>query len=181
MKYLQAIQTISKIGEILSKIIFICCLVGAIGCAVGIVSLPFGDKGLFKIGGVTVYGLIANKSGIEPDSFYPTLAGFLIVCIGQAIPAKFAEKYFVHELAAGTPFTVEGGKELLRLGILTISVPLGSLILAKIVCRLVEKIVGCSEAIELSGTDSVALGIMFIVMSLMCLYGAELLEKQIKE
>lgn len=177
MKTLNAIQTIFKIGRILSKIIYICCIIGVVGCTIGIASLPFADTGVLKIGGVTIYGLIVNRAGIDLNSLYPLMTGAMIVCIGQTIAAKFAEAYFAHELTAGTPFTLNGAKELLRLGILTISVPLGALILAQIVSGVIAEFIGCGEAFKLDGGDSVTLGAMFLVMSLICKYGAELREK----
>ena len=39
MNTLKTIQTLSKIGRILSKIVYICCVVGFCGCIIGIVSL----------------------------------------------------------------------------------------------------------------------------------------------
>lgn len=177
MKTLKTIQTLSKIGRVLSNIIYICCIIGAVGCVVGIVCLPFADMGILKIGGVTVYGLIVNRAGVELNSLYPLMSGVLIVCIGQAVTAKFAERYFRHELAIGTPFSKDSAKELLRLGILTICVPLGALIFAQIVSGVIAGILGCSDVFKLDGGDSVSLGVMFIVISLLCRYGAELREK----
>ena len=60
------------------------------------------------------------------------LVGWLILCAGEAVLAKFAEAYFVHELKAGTPFTLAGAKELLRLGVLAIALPAGSHLAANI-------------------------------------------------
>lgn len=174
MKSLQTIQTLSKIGKVLSKIIYICCVIGTVGCAVGIASLPFADTGIFKIGGVTIYGLIVNQGGIDLNSLYPLMIGVMIVCIGQAVLAKSAESYFTHELAAGTPFTADGAKEMLRLGILTICIPLGALILSQIISGVVAEIVGCGDVFKVDNGDSVVLGVMFIVISLLCRYGAEL-------
>lgn len=173
MKTLNIIQTLSKIGKILSKIAHIFCIVGAVGCAAGMASLPFADTGALKIGGVTIHGLIVNRAGIDLNSLYPLMAGVMIVCIGQAITAKFAQGYFEHELTAGTPFTLAVAKELLRLGIITICVPLGTQILAQIVSEIIAEIIHCGEGWKTNGSDSVTLGVMFILMSLLCRYGAE--------
>ncbi len=173
MKTLNTIQTLSKIGKILSKIVYIFCIIGAVGCIVGVVCLPFADTGVLKVGGVTIYGLVVNRAGIDLNSLYSLMTGAMIVCIGQAVTAKFAERYFSHELTAGTPFTVGGAKELLHLGIITICVPLGAMILAQIISSIVTEFIGCGDAFKLEGGDSVTLGVMFIVMSLLCKYGAE--------
>lgn len=180
METLSIIQVISKIGKILSKISYIFCLIGAVGCAIGIACLPFADTGVLgvlKIGGETIYNLIVDRAGIELDSLYPLMTGAMIVCIGEAITSKFVECYFAHELTEGTPFTLNGAKELLRLGILTICVPLGTLILAQIVSGVIAEFVCCGEAFKLADSDSVALGVMFIFVSLLCQYGAELREE----
>ena len=174
MKSLQTIQTLSKIGKILSKIIYICCTIGAVGCAIGMASLPFADTGVLKIGGVTIHGLIVNRAGIDLNSLYPLMTGAMIVCIGQTILAKFAENYFTHELAVGSPFTVDGAKELLRLGILTICIPLGCLIVAEIVSGIMAGFLNCDDLLKIENADSVILGVMFIIMSVLCRYGAEL-------
>ena len=173
MKTLNTIQTLSKIGKVLSRICYIFCLIGAIGCAVGLVSLPFAEQGIFKIGSVSIHGLIVNEAGIDLNGLYPLMIGAMIVCIGQAVTAKFAQRYFSHELAAGTPFTIDGAKALFRLGIITICVPLGSLILAQIISSIVAELIGCGEAFKPAGGDFVPLGVTFIFMSLLCKYGAE--------
>ena len=173
MKTLDTIQALSKIGKILSTIVFVCCIIGAAGCILGMLCLPIADSGILKIGGVTIHGIIANRADMELNALYPMLLGALIVCAGQAVTAKFAERYFHHELAAGTPFTQAGAKELLRLGILTICVPLGCLIFAQIFSSILAELIGCGEALKLDGDGSVTLGVMFLVASLLCRYGAE--------
>lgn len=173
MNSISTIQTLAKIGQILSKIFYIVYLIAAIACGVGLISLPFADTGIFKIGGVTIYGLIVNHAGIELNSLYPSLAAFLIVCVGQAVTARTAERYFEHEMAAGTPFTPAGARELMRLGIVTIAVPLGTRILSQIVSRVIATIIGSGEAFRWSGGDNVVLGVMFLVTALLCRYGAE--------
>ena len=57
----------------------------------------------------------------------------MVVCAGEAVLAKFAEVYFQNELQAETPFTLAGAKELLRLGILTITIPTGCAVAESIV------------------------------------------------
>lgn len=181
MKTIETIQTLSKIGKVLSKICYILGLIGAIGCAVGLVSLPFADPGVFKIGGVSIHSLIVNNAGIDLTSLYPAMTGAMIQCIGQLLLAKNAEKYFAHELAAGTPFTQDGAKELLRLGILAICLPLGCLILAEIVSGILAGFLNCGDLLKLENSGSVTLGIMFIVISILCRYGAEQKAEQTNE
>lgn len=170
---LETIQTLAKIGRVLSKIVYIGCIIGVAGCLVGMVSLPLADTDVIKIGGMSIHSLMVNRAGMDINGLYPLMTGGMIVCIGQGLTAAFAQRYFRRELAAGTPFTLDGAGELLRLGILTVCVPLGALILAQIASAIVAEMVGCGETFKLEGGDSVALGVMFMVMSLLCRHGAE--------
>lgn len=176
-KTLKTIQTLGKIGKILSKIAFVFALVGACACAVGLICLPFGSGEILKIGGVTLYGLMDVEPGEGAAIAAAALSGWLIVCAGEAVLAKFAQLYFENELDAGTPFTLAGAKELLRLGILTIAIPLGSAVVAEIVQGIVAGVLDVTASradISFDNGGSVTLGVMFLVMSLLCRYGAEL-------
>ncbi len=92
---------------------------------------------------------------------------------GRSLSKRKTANILSHELTAGTPFTQDGAKELLRLGILTICIPLGCLILAEIVSGILAGFLNCDDLLKLENGGSVALGVMFIFMSLLCEYGAE--------
>ena len=177
-KSLETIQKLSKIGKVLSKIAFILSAVGFIGCIAGLISLKIGNGSFIRIGGVTLHALIPDEYGYNIKSIGAALSGWLIVCAGEAVLSKFAEVYFGNELRAGTPFTVDGARELKRLGILTLAVPTGSAVLGSIAEGIaagfmkVEKL----EAMDIyfDNEASIVLGIMFILGSLICRYGAEL-------
>ena len=101
----RVLQLIAQIGKILSKVAFVFSIIGICGCFVGLLSNVFGSGKVFKIGGVTIYGLLADFDAYNVKSISATLVAWLIVCIGQAVLAKFAELYFHNALMAGTPFT----------------------------------------------------------------------------
>lgn len=174
MKTLNTLQILGKIGKILSKIIFICCIIGGAGCAAGMLAIPLANTGALKIGGVTLQSLAETQADMPLIGLYPLLAGALIICAGEGITAGFAEKYFAHEQQAGTPFTLAGAGEMLRLGILTICVPLGAMIFSQIVSSIIAECIGCGEAFHPADSSSVALGVMFIIVSLLCRHGAEI-------
>lgn len=179
MKSLHTIQTLSKIGKVLSKITFIFSIIGFCGCIVGLISLAFDQGSLIKIGGVTIHSLILANSKYSIGSMCAALTGGIIVCVGEAIVAKFAELYFKHELEAGTPFTRDGASELKKLGILMIAVSAGCTLFAMIIQEIMCGFTGAvsmADAFECEG--EVALGIMFIVTSLLCKYGMEVAAKQ---
>ena len=91
---------------------------------------------------------------------------------------KAAYRYFDHELTAGTPFTFEGATELMRLGIFVICINLVSAVLAQVAHGIISAVLENVEALTLEGGDSVALGVMLIVLSVFCRYGAELVANQ---
>ena len=75
-----------------------------------------------SIGKIKIHGTILSNVGVNAANFAAALSGWMIVCAGEAVVAKFAEIYFKNELQAETPFTIGGAKELQRLGILVIAV-----------------------------------------------------------
>ena len=172
MNTLKTIQTLSKIGRILSKIVYICCLVGFCGCIIGIVSLGLGGE-VFKLGGVTIHSIIDSHSHMSMPALYTAMAVGMVLCAAEAVLCKFAELYFKNELADGTPFTMRGAKELLRLGILTIVIPLGTVIVCSIGVSIADNMVPGIDKLSIGEFSSVGLGVMMIVLSLFCRYGAE--------
>lgn len=178
MKSLNTIQKLSKIGKILSKTAFIFSVIGFCGCIAGFLCLCFGNGSLIKIGGVTLHGLIPAEYG-SIKGITAKLFGWMIVCVGEAVLAKFAERYFKNELKAKTPFTLAGAKELLRLGILTLAVPNGCAAIGSIAAGIVTGFMKAErEALDMhfNSEASILLGIMFILGSLLCRYGAKLRE-----
>ena len=176
MKTLNIIQKLFRIGKVLSKIIFIFCVIGFCGCIVGILSMALGAPTL-KIGGVTLENILNTKAEVTIGTVYAAMAAGMILCAGEAVLAKFAEHYFKRELADGTPFNLEGTKEMQRLGILTICIPIGAQIIAEIVYAVMEKTIQNVAPLRLDSAGSVALGVMFIVMSLICRYVADMYEE----
>ena len=178
MNTAHTLQKLSKLGKILSKIAFICAVVGFAGCIVGIASAQFGSGPILKLGGVTLYGLmIPGVLSGSMQAVCAALSGWLVICAGEAVLAKFAEVYFSNVLKAETPFTLAGAKELLRLGILTAAIPTGCAVLGDIVQGVVSGFlrVTADGAMDVyTDCDSaIVLGMAFILGSLLCRLGAE--------
>ena len=173
MKSLATIQKIAKAGRILSKIVFICSIVGAAGCLLGIVAFAVIPDG-FKIGELTLHGLIEKNAEMSIGTAYASMATGMIICGGEIALARIAELYFKRELAAGTPFTFAGAKELKRLGFCAIFIPLGTSVLAGIAYAVIKAVFENVAELKSGFTFSIGLGIMFLVMSVICKYGAEL-------
>lgn len=176
MKTLNVIQKLSKIGKVLSKIMFIFCIVGFCGCIAGILSMALGAPTL-KFGDVTLEGILNTEAEVTIGTVYAAMVAGMILCVGEAVLAKFAEHYFKRELADGTPFSLGGAKEMQRLGILTICIPIGIQIIAEIVYAVMEQTMQGVAPLRLDNAGSVALGVMFLVVSLICKYGAEIYEE----
>lgn len=172
MKSLKTIQVLAKIGKILSLIVFICCLVGVGGSIIGIITLAAIPKGIM-IGKETFIQFLERTSRTSIGTCYALMATSIILCAGEAVLAKFAHVYFKREIAAGTPFTFAGAKELKRLGILTIAIPIGTAAVAAIVYSAFKLVHPEIPKFNYSNGASICLGIMFIIMSLFCKYGAE--------
>lgn len=180
-KTLKTIQKLSKLGKVLCTIVFIFSLIGAIGCAVGIVSLAVIPDG-FSLNGVTIHGLIEKSGKVSLGTCYAAMGMGTVLCAGECVLCKFAKRYFVNELEAGTPFTYDGARELIRLGILTICIPLGTTILAALVYGIMNVVYfGNIGDVNLNNFGSVGLGITFIVVGLLCRHGSEMSDKKRKK
>lgn len=179
MKTLNTIQTLSKIGKALSKIVYIGCIVGFCGCVASMIVMLLGAETL-KFGGVTLHSLLEIEAGVGIGTIWSAIAVGGILCIGEFFVSRMAYRYFVNELHDGTPFTLHGAKELLHLGISVIWIPIVSVILAQVVQDVFLQWTDHAEKITPDGFDSMALGVMFIVMSLLCKYGTELQDNRSK-
>ena len=175
-KTLHTVQGIAKAGKVISKIVFICSIIGSDGCLIGILSLYAGVTQVLKFGGVTIHGIIEKSADISLHSMYAAMIIGIILCISELVLSKIAERYFKNELAAGTPFTVEGSAELKRLGIYTICIPLAAMLLSEIAYHLMLWNYEDIAEMSLDNFASVGLGIGFIVVSLICRCGAEMKE-----
>lgn len=178
MKSLATIQTLAKIGRILSKVIFAICLVGMILCAVGIVCLAVMGEKTLQIGGLSIRGLVEVKGELPLSTVYAAMAVGAVFCAVEVVLCKLADRYFTRELADGTPFTERGASELMRLGILTIVLPLVAGIVCAIALAICAHYFPGVKNYELEASGSVGLGIMMIVLSVFCRYGASLETKK---
>ena len=167
MKTLNNIQKLSKIGKVLSRLVFVFCIIGFCGCIVGILSMALGAPTL-KIDGVTLKSILSIESGVTTGTVYAAMAAGMILCAGEAVLAKFAEHYFKRELADGTPFDLGGAKELMRLGILAICIPIGMQMIAEIVYAVMEQALHGVAPFQSDYSGSVALAMGNRKIQFMC-------------
>ncbi|MGN1000022.1 MAG: hypothetical protein ACI4PO_10760, partial [Faecousia sp.] len=100
----------------------------------------------------------------------------VILALTDGTLLAFALGYFKTEQADGTPFTKRGADQILRLGIRTIVLPLVAAILCAIVCEILG--VPQNAVRDWGNLNSLGMGIVLILASLIFRYGAELEEKQ---
>lgn len=172
MSSLDKIQKLSKFGKILCSIVFVFCMIGIIGSVVGIAFLAAGVDAI-HIGGVILKSIVQTNSGTSIDTANIYMVVAIILCSGEAVIAKFAEHYFKGELIDGTPFNMERSKELTRLGIIIIGVSIVTEVVAAIVYEIMSFIFVNTDSLEIGNWGSVGIGITFIIVSLICRYGAE--------
>lgn len=154
---------------------FIVFAVSAVLCIAGIVSVAIGADNSAELGKVTVHGLVDGIDGMSIVHACNLLAQLLVFTISVAVLAKLAEIYFKNELKAGTPFTFEGAKEMRRLGVLGIAIPLAATIAGAIIAGIMANQTGV-EKYQLNNGAGVALGLFFLVLSVIFKYGAEVAE-----
>ena len=109
MKTLNNIQKLSKIGKVLSGLVFVFCIIGFCGCIVGILSM-----------------------------------------------------------ALDAPFDLGGAKELMRLGILAICIPIGMQMIAEIVYAVMEQALYGVAPFQSDYSGSVALAMGNRKIQFMC-------------
>jgi len=175
MKTLNVIQTISKVGRIVSSVLFVCCIVGFCLSAVGLIGLALGGEA-FKLGGVTIHSLIEKNAGVNRQTMVASTVVGMVFCMAYGVICRAAVTYFKHELADGTPFTMSGAAELMRLGILTATVSLGAAVLCSIGVAAANHFVQGIGEVSYGEYSCVGVGITLILLSLFCRYGAELNE-----
>lgn len=174
MKTLNTIQTLSKIGRILSKIVSIFCIVGFAICITAFVPVFIMGKNVFTFGGITLKNIISDYRPYSVGSVCFALANGAILCAGEAVLAQFAAHYFDRELKDGTPFTLEGANELFRLGILAIAIPLVTRLTSEFAETILNAVyVGDVYPMFTATYSPALLGAAFIFASLLCRLGAE--------
>lgn len=171
---LKTIQTASKVAGIISKIVMICCIVGAFLCLVSIVLLAVGIDAALKLSGINIGSIIQNEANLSTAQLYLTISLGALISAANAVVAYFAANYFKNEQIAGTPFTFDGAKELYRLGTLSIIISVVSDIISSIVESIIESSQQISFHLQIDIDGLFGFGIFMIVISYLCKYGAEL-------
>ena len=171
-KSLKTVQTICKVCKVLAEIAFVMFVViVALMLAATIFTGTGNFDALVSSGGVVLDDML-QQTGVTQDYMVAVFVCLTIIIAAEAVVAKFINVYFKHELKAGTPFTFEGAKEMLRLGIITIAVPVGASLAATIVFGIMAAGSGLDS--EFNFEISLGLGLMFLALSPLLKHGTEL-------
>lgn len=165
---LSVIQTAHKIGKIISRICFFVSIVVAVVLLVALISLLFGlDK-------IPAMADLLTEGEYSKETLYGLSLVGIIYSLGEALICRKAYGYFSFELERGTPFTYEGAKMLLKVGIMNIAISIVTFALSSAIYRLMALTLGNMSPLKLNSTGSLTLGIMFVITSYMLSYGADL-------
>ena len=80
----------------------------------------------------------------------------------------------VYYLSGARSFRTRVDKELIRLGICAICIPLGAQLLAETVYQIMANVLKGVSELKVESSVSLGLGIMMIIAGFLCRYGAEL-------
>lgn len=170
MKHLKTIQIIVKIAKILAIIALVCSIIGACACALGLVALSI-------LGNSTVVSFIYEETQLNLASSILSLISGLIWCVAEIVLSCMALNYCKRELEAGTPFTYNGAKELMYLGIYSAVIPFVASIVESIVYGMYVMVSGdIFPDLDFSSSFDITFGIALIIISVLCKHGAELAE-----
>lgn len=170
-KSLKTVQTVCKVCKVLAEIAFVLFVViVALMLAAAIFTGTDNFDALLLSGGVVLDDML-QQTGVTQDYMVAVFVCLTIIIAAEAVVAKFINVYFKHELKAGTPFTFEGAKEMLRLGIITIAVPVGASVISAIYLTVVT---ADSGDWNFSVKISLGMGLMFLALSPLLKHGTEL-------
>lgn len=175
-KKLEKLLKIARILKTICKVIFTLSVVFACISAVFIILLAiFGGSVLFDNG---VFKILIADADMPVPTLYCFLSLGILYCACEAVLSKISINYLIHVLNAGTPFDYGTSKELRRHGIIDIAVSIFEAIASGIIIEIAQQHV---EALDLSASvitaDTIGVGILMILFSYVCEYGASLVEK----
>lgn len=162
MKKLSTVQKISKVLKILSQIIFICAIIGCATCLIASFVVGFYGKDPNFIRAFTEAGVEFNYNVTLCSCICATVA-----CAFEIALYVYVVRFYKHELEIGTPFNLQTVKEMRRLGILHLVLPISAAVVMAI-------IIACFRInMEMQNVADITMGIVYLIVSYVLEYGAE--------
>ena len=175
-KALRTVQGFAKVAKVLSMIVFVCAIIGFVGCVVAAVVAAAVTGSLFDAIKDMVVKFTKEDIAIGKDAVLVAAIAGAIICAAEVVLSKFAFNYFRREVNDGTPFTAGGAAELRRLGYLAIFIPIGADMLAAIFYGIMQATVEGIPNNTFSGLSTIVIGALFLIGSYVFEYGTEKLE-----
>ncbi len=178
MTRLETIQKVFGVFKIIARVGMIVCYVAAgLAIAGGIIYLSNAEIAFFKLGGTTIYMPFVyhfNADAVSNVKIGWTMLSGGVGALLEGILLTFACRYLTLEQKAGTPFTENGAKSLLSLGIMSIVFSVIEISVKAGIYKLMESSEISEDFLSAWGT---ILGVCLILFSLVARYGAELEQK----
>jgi len=172
MKSLETVQKTFSVFQVLAKVAYILCIVGAILFGIGSLCAVTQYNGgqIFIVNGESVK---IFPDGTDLLQKYVELLSIALMLVADAILFGLSKAYLKSEQADGTPFTENGANRIRLLGVRFIYIP----IIAIAISETIAAIQGVKMVLEVSNLSCVVTGVILILLSLVFRYGAELEEK----
>lgn len=178
-KTLKTIQILMNIGKIISLIAFIFGIISIVGCIVGIIILATVPES-FVDEIIKFFVSVEDTKNLTNATMYASLSVGIIFAIGEVIISYYDYEFFKYELSVGTPFDFEVARRLKIISIKQIVVPIVCTIISKITYEIFKASMIGVEYISFGDEISLSIGIMFLIFSFVCKYGAEIREENKK-
>ena len=166
MSYLDKIQKVMSVLQILSKIILILAIIGVALTLIGVALVASNVLSLKN----QLLHLLPVAAEITKGQLIGTLLAAATSSLFGGIFTAFVYRYFTSELKEGTPFTNEGADRIKQLGIMQIVLAVVS---AAITDGIYEKI-NLSDWNRFDDAGSIMPGICLILIAMVVRYGADL-------
>ena len=170
MRSLKRVQALVKVLEIITKIIFVCCVIGLVFCV-------FGGIGVAIIGNDSNAWAEISKSAQTTMSFNMGMCTCIvgaIMCAGETALYYYVKKFYKKELLIGTPFDKTVVREMRKIGILHIAIPFGVAVISAIVMLIFR------VDLNITSIGDLTIGLVYILLSLVFDYGADLRQIEIE-
>ena len=163
MKSLQRVQKAANVLRILAKIGYIFAIVGTVSCVLGAIFC-----GIFGSNARVQEWLVKEGETFVTREYVCSCVCGAIGCAFGIALAYFSLRFYEAELAAGTPFTKPLVKEMRKLGLLHILLPLAASIIVAIVSAAMH------TEIDFDSVGGITAGVAYLLLSLPADYGADL-------
>lgn len=170
MRSLGKVQKLFRILKVISTIIFVCCIIGFVFSIMGLI-------GVASIGRDSGTWAEINKA-VETTNITFEMCMcyciiFVLMCAGETALYYYVTKFYKKELEIGTPFSKEVVREMKKIALLHVAIPFGIAFISMIIT------LAFNVDVSLSGLSGLGMGLVYLALSFVFDYGADLREIEI--